>query len=204
VEQKDMANGYLTPWRRGSLTGAPSFGAGSLFDLHRQMNQLFDDLVERGPGAGLGAPALAATGWPQLEIEQDGDRIRVVAELPGVNEDDIELTVEDGVLSLSGEKRSERKDENGYSERSYGRFERRIALPSNIDEEACSADFKNGVLTVTIPRAEEKARGRRIPLGQGGGQSARRIEAQNDAEEGPRQEAAEESGQSERPDNQQG
>ena len=186
-----MANGYLTPWRTGSLTRSP-FGGGSLFDLHRQMNRLFDDLIE-APAGSAGAPALASTGWPQLEIDQQDDQIRVVAELPGVDEKDVELTIEDGVLSLSGEKRSERKDESGYSERSYGRFERRIALPTNIDEDKCQADFKNGVLTVTIPRAAEKARGRRIPLGSSGQQGGRRIEAQNDAESMPRQQAAEDS-----------
>jgi len=195
-----MANGYLTPFRAGSLTRSPFGTGGSLFDLHRQMNRLFDDLIESGPAGSLGTPALAATGWPQLEIEQEDDRIRIVAELPGVNEDDIELTVEDGVLSLAGEKRSERKDESGYSERSYGRFERRIALPTNIDEDKCQADFKNGVLTVTIPRAAEKARGRRIPLGSSGQQPGRRIEAQNDERERPLQQAAEEPRREERSD----
>jgi HSP20 family protein len=194
-----MANGYPTPWRPGSLTRSPFGTSGSLFDLHRQMNRLFDDLIE-SPATSLGPPALAATGWPQLEIDQKDDQIRVVAELPGVDEKDVELTIEDGVLSLTGEKRSERKDESGYSERSYGRFERRIALPSNIDEDKCKADFKNGVLTVTIPRAAEKARGRRIPLGSSGQQGDRRIEAQNDEQERPLQQAAEESRREERAD----
>jgi HSP20 family protein len=189
-----MANGYLTPWR-GSLSRIPFGGGGSLFDLHRQMNRLFDDLIE-SPAGSAGAP----TAWPQLEIDQQDDQIRVVAELPGVDEKDVELTIEDGVLSLTGEKRSERKDENGYSERSYGRFERRIALPSNIDEGKCQADFNNGVLTVTLPRAAEKARGRRIPLGTSGPQGGRRIEAQNDADTMPRQQAAEESGREKRSD----
>jgi len=194
-----MANGYPTPWRPGSLTRGTFGTSGSLFDLHRQMNRLFDDLIE-SPATSLGAPALAATGWPQLEIDQKDNQIRVVAELPGVDEKDVELTIEDGVLSLTGEKRSERKDESGYSERSYGRFERRIALPSNIDEDKCKADFKNGVLTVTIPRAAEKARGRRIPLGTSGQQPGRRIEAQNDERERPLQQAAEESRRGERAD----
>jgi HSP20 family protein len=193
-----MANGYLTPWRSGPFTRSP-FGTGSLFDLHRQMNRLFDDLIET-PAGSAGAPAFAATGWPQLEIDQQDDQILVVAELPGVDEKDVELTIEDGVLSLSGAKRSERKDESGYSERSYGRFERRIALPTNIDEDKCKADFKNGVLTVTIPRAAEKARGRRIPLGTSVEQGGRRIEAQNDEQERSLQQAAEESRREERAD----
>jgi HSP20 family protein len=194
-----MANGYLTPYRRSSLTGGGSSG-NSLFDLHRQMDRLFDNLFFHAPTTGQFA---GGTGWPQLEIEQKDDKIEVVAELPGVNEDDIELTVEDGVLNLSGEKRSERKDENGYSERSYGRFERRITLPANIDEDACSAEFKNGVLTISIPRSEAKSRGRRIPLGQGGTQR-RPLEAQNDAESTPRQQVAEESRSEDRSDDQQG
>ena len=110
--------------------------------------------------------------------------------------DDVELSIDDGILSLTGEKRSERKDESGYSERSYGRFERRIALPANVDEDACSADFRDGVLRVTIPRSEAKSRGRRIPLGRGGRDP---IEAQNDSEV-PRQQAAEEARRNDRPD----
>jgi HSP20 family protein len=197
-----MANAYLTPWRPGSLARGPFSAGGSLFDLHRQVNRLFDDLIESPSGSS--GTAFTPTSWPQLEIDHQDDKIRVVAELPGVDEKDVELTIEDGVLSLSGEKRSERQDEGGYSERSYGRFERRIALPSNIDEDKCKAEFRNGVLTVTIPRAAEKARGRRIPLGQGGDTSGRRIEAQNDAETMPRQQAAEESASGRSDESQQG
>lgn len=173
-----MANA-LVP-RRGSSLGRPgafgpgAFGGGSLFDLHRQVNHLFDSLLDDRPfGALAPAAGFAGSSWPQLDIQQDDQTIRVEADLPGVKEDDIELTVEDGVLTLAGEKRSERKDESGYSERSYGRFERRIALPANVDEDTCSAQFKDGVLTVTIPRSAEKQRGRRIPLG--GGSSGQAI-----------------------------
>lgn len=196
---------YLTPWRRGSLTSGGQYPAGgSIFDLHRQMNRLFDDLFEQGPGGQSLTQAGRGGGWPQLEVEQNDKQIEVIAELPGVEEKDIELQIEDGVLTLSGEKRSERKDESGYSERSYGRFERRISLPSNIDDEKCSANFTNGVLRVTIPRAEEKARGRRIPLGQDGSSTGQRIEAQNDAHDTPRQQAAEESTQNDQESGQQG
>jgi len=183
-----MARGYLTPWRGGSLAPA-GYGGGSIFDLHRQMNRLFDDLFEQrqGDGGALAGSTLAA---PALDVHQDDKQFEITAELPGVKEQDIDLSVEDGILTLSGEKKSERQDaESGYSERSYGRFERRITLPSNIDEEHCSADFKDGVLRITIPKAEEK-RGRKIPLG---GQQRERIEAQNDRQ-APMQQAAEEPG----------
>lgn len=190
-----MANGYLNPWRRGPLGGSP-LGGSPLFDLHKQVNRLFDDIIGTDVSPALSQNLSAGTAWPQIEIEQQDDSIRVVAELPGVSENDIDLRIEDGILTLAGEKRSERQTESGYSERSYGRFERRVSLPSNVDEDKCSADFRDGVLRVTLPRAEEKARGRRIPLGAGSGKPSRTIEAQNDSETGSRQQAAEEAGQS--------
>ncbi|WP_338445035.1 Hsp20/alpha crystallin family protein [Pelagerythrobacter marensis] len=167
-----MALGYLTPFdrRSGLARGGP--GGGSLFDLHHRMNRLFDDLFDRDGDTGFfGRSGMAA---PAMDIHQDDDKVEIAAELPGVKEEDIDLTVEDGVLTLRGEKRSTREDaDGGYRERSYGSFERRIALPSGIDEEACSADFSDGVLTITLPRTAEKSRGRKIPLGSGG---ARQIE----------------------------
>ena len=185
-----MARGYLTPWRGTSLAPTSGYGGlgGSIFDLQRRMDRLFDEMFHREGGqAGIfGASSLGA---PALDIHQDDKQVEITAELPGVKEEDIDLTIEDGVLTLSGEKRSEREDrEKGYSERSYGRFERRISLPANVDEDACKADFRDGVLRITFPRSEAKARGRRIPLGQ------RQPAAHNDAEPAPKQEAAQESG----------
>ncbi len=156
-----MAYTYLTPARRTRA----GFGAGGgLFDLNRQINRLFDDLFDQDDdggtmsGRGMNAPA--------MELHQTDERVELTAELPGVTQDDIELTVEDGVLTLSGEKQSERTDEErGYSERSYGRFERRVTLPGDIDEDHVSADFENGVLTVTLPRTEQKTNARRIAIG---------------------------------------
>ncbi len=152
-----MALGYLAPYRR------PGSG-GSLFDLHRQMNRLFDDLFDQDGDSGFyGRAGIAA---PALDIHRDDDRIEITAELPGVKEEDIDLTVQDGVLTLRGEKKASRIDEQrGYSERSYGSFERRITLPQDVDENACSADFADGVLTITLPINAEKTRGKRIPLG---------------------------------------
>lgn len=153
-----MAFGYLSPYRRGDTP------AGSLFDLHRQMNRLFDDLFDQDGDSGF--YARAGMSAPAMDIHRDDDKIEITAELPGVKEEDIDLTVQDGVLTLRGEKKSTRKDEErGYSERSYGSFERRITLPHDVDEDACSADFADGVLTITLPVSQEKTRGRRIPLG---------------------------------------
>jgi len=91
--------------------------------------------------------------------------IRITAEVPGMSDKDIELLVDDGVLTLRGEKKSETEDKDrGYSERFYGRFERRIALPSGVDQKAAKADFKEGLLTITLPRTEEAERSRRIPI----------------------------------------
>ena len=199
-----MASRYLMPLRRGSLTANPpagplsGLGGGSLWDLHRQVNRLFDDLFDRGEPGPVAGGGFAA---PAMDVHQDDRQIEITAELPGVKEEDIDLSIEDGVLTLSGEKRSERQDENGYSERSYGRFERRLTLPSNVDEENCAADFRDGVLRITIPRAEEKSRGRRIPLG--GSRRTGAIEAQNDAEAGPQQQVAGEDRGDDRTDEQQ-
>ena len=182
-----MANAYLTPWRRGSLAGG-GLGGGSLFDLHRQMNRLFDDLFDHNGDGGLGARSGFRT--PAMDLHQADDKLEITAELPGVREEDIELSIDDGILTIRGEKKSSRSDdERGYSERSYGTFERRLTLPSNIDEDNCTADFRDGVLTVTLP-VSEKSRGRRIPLG--GNREQRTIEAQNDRERGSMQQAAEE------------
>lgn len=136
-----------------------------LLSLHREMNRLFDDVFR-----GFGAPSFGGLGrgfdWPNIELGETDQDIRVTAELPGLDEKDVELTVEDGVLTLRGEKRSEVDDQDrGYSERSYGRFERRIGLPRGIEKDKVSATFRNGVLTVTLPKsAAANENVRRIPV----------------------------------------
>ena len=102
-------------------------------------------------------PSLAGTlmSWPQVEVVEREKEVRVTAELPGLEEKDVDIQIEDGVLSLSGEKRTETNDaDRHYSERTYGRFERRISLPSEVDETRANATFRNGVLTVTFPKTE--------------------------------------------------
>jgi len=136
-----------------------------LLSLHREVNRLFDDVFR-----GFGVPAFAGldrtAGWPHVELGETDKEIRVTAELPGLDEKDVEITVEDGALTLRGEKRSEVEDKDrGYTERSYGRFERRIGLPQGVDRDHADATFKNGVLTVTLPKTEAANENvRRIPV----------------------------------------
>ncbi|MCJ2137259.1 Hsp20/alpha crystallin family protein [Methylobacterium sp. J-026] len=169
----------LIPWTRS--TGAPAAGglaAGGLVTepaspfptLHREMSRLFDDGF--GGFGGAPSPPGRSFGWPNL-TEAEG-ALRVSVELPGLEETDVELLIADGVLTLRGGKRAETTDTaRGCSERSDGRFERSIALPVAVQEDKAEATFRDGVLTVTLPRgAAAPERRRRIPINGTGGATA--------------------------------
>lgn len=153
----------LIPWGRSRMP-ARSEEASPFFALHREMNRLFDEAFRN---FGL-SPSFSegGFGWPSVEVSDDGKDIRVTAELPGMDEKDVEIDIDDGVLVIRGEKRTEIDDKDRrYSERSYGRFERRLALPADVDEERARASFKKGVLTVTLPRSERAHQNvRRVPI----------------------------------------
>ncbi len=141
-------------------------GGNPLLWLHRDVNRLFDDVF-----SGFGLPALTggssrAMGWPRVELNETDKEIHVQAELPGLNEKDVEVLVEDGVLTLRGEKKSDIDDkERGYSEHYYGRFERHVGLPRGVEQDKAKASFENGVLTVTVPKSKEAMEStRRIPI----------------------------------------
>jgi HSP20 family protein len=155
-----MATQNLTPWERngGRDRNLPAQNepGGSLFTFHREMNRLFDDFFR-----GFDTPALQragggiAMGWPKLEVEETDNEYRVHAELPGIDPKDVEVTLQDGMLVLRGEKRAKIEDPNrAVSERFYGRFERRIPL-EGVDEDRIQANFENGVLTITAPRSAQ-------------------------------------------------
>ena len=135
-----------------------------LLSLHREVNRLFDDVFRNF--AATAVSGFDMVDWPRVELAETEKELRITAELPGLDEKDVEITVEDGVLTLHGEKRSEIEDKDrGYTERSYGRFERRIGLPNGVDREKAGATFKNGVLTVTLPKTAEAINDvRRIPI----------------------------------------
>jgi HSP20 family protein len=105
---------------------------------------------------------------PRLDVVDDGDALRIVAELPGLSREDVELEVVEDMLVLTGEKRIESKsDEKGCYrvERAFGHFQRAIPLPSGVDLERAEANFENGVLTVRVPKAaNEPAAKRRLEI----------------------------------------
>ncbi len=162
----------LIPWGRSTISPVPSRmrdeSASPFLTLHREMNRLFDDVFS-GLSTGALAPAMRGLGWPSVEVVETEQGLRVSAELPGLDEKDVELTIDDGVLTLRGEKRAETTDkERGYTERSYGRFERSLALPFAVEEDKAEASFKTGVLSVTLPRSTKAPeRGRRIAINGG-------------------------------------
>ena len=163
----------LIPWGRAESSQAPTLyrddDRNPFLSLHREVNRLFDD-VFRGFDSRLPAlgrlSSFGGGGWPSVEVSDGEKEIRVTAEVPGLEEKDVEVLLEDGVLTLKGEKRSETEDKDRqFSERFYGRFERRIPLGYEVEDDKVSADFKNGVLTVTLPKTEKaQAKAKRIAI----------------------------------------
>ena len=95
---------------------------------------------------------------PAVDIVEDDDRYVVTTELPGSKKEDIAVEMKDGVLTIRGEKRNEReekKEQSRWIERSYGSFSRSFTLPSNAQSDRIKADFRDGVLTIEVPKAEE-------------------------------------------------
>jgi len=127
---------------------------------------MFDDVFRGFDLAPFGsARAFDGLSWPQLDIEETDKEVRITAELPGLEEKDVSLDIANGVLSISGEKKSQTEDKDRrFSERYYGRFERRIPL-EGVEEDKASASFKNGVLTIALPKSSKaKDNVRRIPI----------------------------------------
>jgi HSP20 family protein len=158
-----MAIRDLIPWNKGQPLATSRDAFDPFLTLHREMNRLFDD-VFRGFGSfgSLGrfaAPLMEGQfSWPKIELSETDKIVTVSAELPGLSEKDVEVEIANGVLSIRGEKKAERNDEGRFlTERYYGSFERQIHL-ENVEQDKASAEFRNGVLTVTLPKSEQAAR----------------------------------------------
>jgi HSP20 family protein len=158
----------LIPWGRQTNNVPARYRdeeANPVMSLHRNVNRLIDEAFRDAFSAFGGGWSRSIATWPNLEVDERDNEIRVTAEVPGMTDKDVELLVDDGVLTIRGERKSETNDqERGYSERFYGRFERRVALPTNVDEVGAKAEFRDGVLTVTLPKSPQTERARRIPI----------------------------------------
>lgn len=151
---------YPTIWRGERF---PSIWR-DLFNVRNEFDRLFDRLGPEGTDF---------SGWvPTVDVRETNDALLIEAELPGLTPDDVDVRVENGVLTISGEKRREVEKEKDDSyrlvERCYGRFERSFTLPRGVDAEKVSAEFSNGVLTVSLPKAET-AKPRKIEIKAGNG-----------------------------------
>jgi len=136
-----------------------------LTSLHSQMNRLFDEAF-RGFEASL--EPWQGRAWPSIDVEESERQFRIIAEVPGMEPRDIEVVLQDGVLILRGERKSTSEESGRVRERFYGRFERRMALGGEIDQDAVQAHFNNGILTVTVPKsAHAMQRTKRIPVDAG-------------------------------------
>jgi HSP20 family protein len=125
---------------------------GVLETLQREIDRLFD-------GFATGLPSLGQMAAPTMDISETDKEMEITAELPGLEQGDVQITVADGVLTIRGEKKSEREEKDkSYRlvERSYGAFSRSVELPAGADPAAVKAVMAKGVLTVTIPKPAAK------------------------------------------------
>lgn len=132
--------------------------------LKSEVDRLFESFPFRIPAFKLGRFASA----PALDMSETDNSYKITAELPGIEPENVEVTFEDGMLRITGDKKEERdENERGYrlSERSYGAFERLVTLPSAANPDKINAKFKNGVLTITVAKdGEEKRNVRKISI----------------------------------------
>lgn len=166
----------LTPWRRRKAAAPARQGSAEDHPfalLHRQMDDLFerffrdweDPFAIAGPVGGAGAEGMM---MPSVDVAETEDEVQVTADLPGLTEKDVEVSLDNQILTLHGEKRMDREEKKKnwhVIERAYGSFHRSIPLPSGLDERRIKAQFKNGVLTVRLPKTPEaKSRRRTIAI----------------------------------------
>jgi HSP20 family protein len=158
-EQEEQQSTASLPVQRNDLpvAGGP---VSPILQLHREIDRLFDDAFR-----GFGFPTLAMPRWPSdwpgmlkpaLDIQETDKQYKIALEVPGVEEKDIQITLDNDVLLVRGEKRQEQETKDGgfhRVERSYGSFQRALNLPADANQDTIKAAFKNGVLTITMESA---------------------------------------------------
>jgi HSP20 family protein len=132
----------------------------------RRLNSMLDDAFSAWPFQSQENGALTSSWLPATDVFEDKDAVKIVAEVPGVQPEDVKISLENNLLTIRGEKRQQAEETTERVhryERTYGSFERAFSLPTTVDPEKIVASYANGLLTVTIPKAE-RARPREIPV----------------------------------------
>ena len=167
-------NNPMMKWGRKNVPAKREERGDPFFALQREINRVFDSF-SRGffslSPFGMES-AEREESWgdfvPQVDVAENDKEVRVTAELPGMDEKSVSVSLSGDALTIQGEKTAEHEEkEKGYHriERSYGSFHRRISLPAEIDSAKAQATFKNGVLTVTVPKsADQRKDVKRIPI----------------------------------------
>jgi HSP20 family protein len=133
--------------------------------FRREMDNMFEGMLGDWTGPMNLLDRKLGNWMPRIDVRETAKEIRVTAELPGMEEKDLEVSLLDGALSIKGEKSEEHEEEKGdvhRSERQYGMFQRTIPLPSEVDVEKVNARFKKGVLKITLPKTKEAQSNRRV------------------------------------------
>ena len=146
----------IMPWRKRK-GDASHVEQNPLSELHQRMDDLFNEFFN-GFGWGLSRLEPRHSITPNVDVSETDEEIRVTADLPGMNEKDIQVSLNDNLLTIQGEKKQEQEEKkrNYYMvERSYGNFQRVLPVPASVEKDKVKATFKKGVLTVTLPKTSE-------------------------------------------------
>lgn len=159
----------LIPWNKTDNELAMRRETANPFDrFQREMDQLFNGFLSEWPGRTSLLDRQFGSFVPDVDVSETDKEIRITAELPGLGEKEVEVTLTQGALTIKGEKREEHNEEKGDVHRSecrYGMFERTVQLPNGLDADKAKASFKKGVLKVTLPKtAEAQSNRKRIPV----------------------------------------
>ena len=156
-----MDNRDLVPWGRERGVSAPRGREDPFSSLHREMNRMFEDFARSFDIAPW-------SGWeregfhPRTDMRETDEAVVVTVEMPGLEEKDFELYLTEGFLTLKGEKRREHEEKEEGAvhrvERGYGSFQRTIQLPCEVEADKATAEYRNGVLIVTLPKAPSAQR----------------------------------------------
>ncbi len=138
----------LIRWHKPETAAWPGFD--EIEDLRRQMDQLLET-----PFAQWSSPRFFREWAPLLDVYQDAENVYVKLEVPGLKKEDIDVSLHNGALTITGERKREEREGQTRSERFYGRFSRTVTLPVAVEGGKVSANYTNGVLSITLPKAEE-------------------------------------------------